>query len=125
MLGYVMVGTTNLQRSIEFYDALLAPLGLVRDESEDSYTSYSSKDKPGIPEFYVTQPYNNQPATYGNGTMMALVAESRALVDEFHAVGLANGGTDEGKPGSRPTDSDAYYAYVRDPDGNKICAYCE
>ncbi len=124
MLGYVMVGTTDLARSIKFYDAVLTPLGLVRDVNDDLYTGYSPKDKPEEIEFYVTTPFNELPATSGNGTMIALVAESRALVDAFHEAGLANGGTDEGKPGPRPEDGSIYYAYVRDPDGNKICAYC-
>jgi len=56
--------------------------------------------------------------------MIALAAKSRA-VDEFHAAALASGGTDDGKPGPRPAGGSNYVAYVRDPDGNKICAYCE
>lgn len=125
MLGYVMVGTRNLQAATKFYDALLAPLGLVRDVTEDTYVGYSSRELPKNPEFYVTEPYDKQPASAGNGTMIALEATSRALVDEFHLSGIKGGGIDEGKPGPRPADSPVYYAYIRDLDGNKICAFCD
>lgn len=124
MLGYVMVGTTNLNRSTTFYDAVLAPLGLVKGASDDSYAAYCPKSDPEEPEFYVTSPINKEPATAGNGTMIALLAETRKAVDDFHEAALASGGTDEGKPGLRPADGSIYYAYARDPDGNKICAYC-
>ncbi|MGD9714208.1 MAG: VOC family protein, partial [Thermomicrobiales bacterium] len=73
-------------------------------------------------QFYVITPYDKNLATFGNGTMVSLLAESHGAVDEFYAAALANGGTDEGKPGPR---SVGYFAYVRDPDGNKICAYCK
>jgi len=56
--------------------------------------------------------------------MVTLKAGSRKAVDGFHAAALANGGTDEGKLGLRPADGTNYYAYIRDPDGNKICAHC-
>jgi catechol 2,3-dioxygenase-like lactoylglutathione lyase family enzyme len=125
MLGYFMVGTRDLTAASRFYDAVLAPLGLVRVETEDTYVGYNAKDAPESPEFYVTEPYDKQPATAGNGTMIALVAESRELVDQFHASGIASGGTDEGKPGPRPADGSIYYAYIRDLDGNKICAFCD
>lgn len=120
-----MVGTRDLTAASRFYDDVLAPLGLVRVETEDTYVGYSAKDAPENPEFYVTEPYDKQPATAGNGTMIALSAESRARVDQFHASGIASGGKDEGKPGPRPADGTVYYAYIRDLDGNKICAFCD
>ncbi len=122
MLAYVMVGTADLERSIRFYDAVLAPLGLVRVENEDGYVGYAAKDTPDMIEFYVTMPFNGEPATSGNGTMIALSVNSLQALDEFHAAGLVHGGRDEGKPGPRPDGSPIHYAYVRDPDGNKICA---
>jgi catechol 2,3-dioxygenase-like lactoylglutathione lyase family enzyme len=125
MLGYFMVGTRDLDSATRFYDTVLKPLGLARDVTEDTYVGYSAKDAPENPEFYVTKPYNKQPASVGNGTMIALAAESRELVDKFHASGITSGGTDEGKPGPRPADSSIYYAYIRDLDGNKICAFCD
>ena len=125
MLAYVMVGSSNLKRSAKFYDAALAPLGLVQTGGSDRYFGYGPKNAPKKSQFYVTKPYNKKKATFGNGTMISLVAKSRKAVDGFHAAGIANGGTDDGKPGPRPADGTNYVAYVRDPDGNKICAYCE
>lgn len=124
MLAYVMVGTNNMKRSAKFYDAALTPLGFVRTGGNDRELGYGLKSAPTKSKFYVTRPYNKKPATFGNGTMISLAAKSRRAVDEFHAATLANGGTDEGKPGPRPASGSNYVAYARDPDGNKICAYC-
>ena len=124
MLAYVMVGTSNVKRSAKFYDAALAPLGLVRTSSSDRYIGYGPKSAPKKAAFFVTKPYNKKKATFGNGTMISLVAKSRKAVDGFHAAALASGGTDDGKPGPRPAGAANYAAYARDPDGNKICAYC-
>lgn len=125
MLRFVMVGTTDLERATKFYDATLAELGLVRGMENDNYVGYGPRNAPEEIEFYVTKPYNKEGATPGNGTMIALMADSRQAVDAFHATALTNGGTDEGKPGNRPADGSTYYAYTRDPDGNKICAICD
>ena len=123
MLAYIMVGASNLKRSGKFYDAALAPLGLVRTGGSDRYLGYGPKKAPDKSQFYVTKPYNRKAATFGNGTMIAFVAKTKRAVEEFHAAALASGGTDEGKPGPRPADGTNYAAYARDPDGNKICAY--
>ena len=125
MLAYIMVGTNDLQRSVKFYDTALAPLDLVRTGDGDRYFGYGSKSAPQDAQFFVTKPYDKKPATFGNGTMISLEAKSRHAVDEFHAAALASGGTDDGKPGPRPAGGSNYVAYVRDADGNKICAYCE
>ena len=74
---------------------------------------------------WVTTPFDKNPATAGNGSMLAFTAESRAAVDRFHAAALANGGRDEGKPGLRPYGENFYACYVRDPDGNKLSAVCQ
>jgi catechol 2,3-dioxygenase-like lactoylglutathione lyase family enzyme len=124
MLAYVMVGTNNVKRAAKFYDAALAPLGLVRTWSDNRSLGYSPKNAPKKSMFYVTKPYNKKPASFGNGTMISLTAKSRRAVEGFHAAALASGGTDEGKPGPRPAGGSNYVAYARDPDGNKICAYC-
>ncbi len=124
MLAYIMVGTSNIKRSAKFYDAALAPLGLVQTGTGKTYIGYGPKNAPMKTQFYVTKPYNKKPATFGNGTMISLAAKSRRAVDGFHAAALAAGGKDEGKPGPRPADGTNYVAYARDPDGNKICAYC-
>ena len=73
-------------------------------------------------EFYVTRPNNKEVATYGNGTMILFQADSNKTVDSFHASALENGGVNEGLPGIRSDGN--YYAYIRDPEGNKICAKC-
>jgi catechol 2,3-dioxygenase-like lactoylglutathione lyase family enzyme len=124
MLAYLMVGTTNVKRSAKFYDAALAPLGLVKTHADNTSLGYGPKSAPKKSQFFVTKPYNKKRATYGNGTMIALTAKSKRAVDAFYAAALANGGTDEGKPGPRPSGASNYIAYVRDPDGNKISAYC-
>ena len=125
MLGYVMVGTNDLKKATQFYDLLMKPLGLVRDVTEEDHVGYSAMDKPENPEFYVTLPYNRLDATPGNGTMIALQVSSLELVEEFHRAGLEAGGQDEGKPDFRPEGANVYYAYIRDFDGNKICAFAE
>jgi catechol 2,3-dioxygenase-like lactoylglutathione lyase family enzyme len=124
MLAYVMIGSNNIKKSQKFYDAALAPLGLTRTQSDKRYIGYGPKAAPKKSAFFVTKPYNKKAATFGNGTMISLAAKSKKAVAAFHAAALANGGTDEGKPGPRPADGSNYVAYARDPDGNKICAYC-
>ncbi|MBM3509520.1 MAG: VOC family protein [Alphaproteobacteria bacterium] len=122
MLAYILVGTNNLKRAAKFYDAALAPLGLTRAGGTERYIGYAPKKAPKQAKFYVTKPFNKKRATFGNGTMIALAAKSNRAVDAFHAAALANGGTDDGKPGPRPAGAKNYAAYARDPDGNKICA---
>ena len=77
-----------------------------------------------VPEFLVLRPSNGEPACHANGGTIGFTAASRAAVDKFHELSLANGGTDEGAPGPRDVRPNAYAAYVRDPDGNKLCTYC-
>jgi len=124
MLDYAMVGCTNLIRAAKFYDAIFEPLGYVRAEEDKTYVLYGPKSTPGKGYFYVTRPYNKKGMTPGNGTMITVKAKSRKALAAFHAAGLAAGGKDEGKPGARPADSNEHYAYIRDLDGNKICASC-
>ncbi len=123
MLAYVMVGTNNVKRAAKFYDAALKPLGLARTQSDKDFLGYGPKRSPDKSAFFVTKPYNKKKANFGNGTMISLAARSRRAVEGFHKAALANGGTDEGKPGPRPAGNTNYVAYARDPDGNKICAY--
>lgn len=123
MIGYVMVGTNDLDRAVDFYDATLALLGLVQVERMKTYAAYAPEAATDAIEFYVTTPFDQRPATPGNGTMVALAAPSMQALEQFHTVGLQNGGTDEGAPGPREEGSAICYAYVRDFDGNKICAF--
>lgn len=125
MIGYVMLGTNDLDRAAKLYDAILAPLGLVQVERVETYAAYASEVAKEEIEFYITAPFDARPATPGNGTMIALAAPDMQALDQFHAVGVQSGGTDEGVPGLREEGSDICYAYLRDVDGNKICAFCD
>jgi len=118
--GFVMLGTNDLVTSAKFYDAIFVPLDFIQVIATEKYIGYAKKNNLNDIEFYITKPSNKEPATYGNGTQISFLAESKKKVDEFHAIGLKNGGTNEGLPGIRSRD---YFAYVRDLDGNKICAY--
>ena len=121
MIGFVMIGTNNLEESSKFYDAILAPLKVIKVDSGERSIGYANTDNPETIKLYITKPQNKEPATNGNGTMIALKADLRANVDKFHATALENGGVNEGLPGPRHDNN--YYAYIRDADGNKICAY--
>ena len=123
MIGYVMVGTNDLDQSIKFYDELLEVLDLERTEKDDICAGYSQKNNNGKIEFYVTKPFNKEKATVGNGSQISFQTSSRDLVDKFHDVGIKLGGASEGSGGERPEGSGVYYSYIRDLDGTKICAF--
>jgi catechol 2,3-dioxygenase-like lactoylglutathione lyase family enzyme len=129
MLSYITVGANDLDRSGRFYDAALAPLGLVRTKTTDREIGYGPRDASGgaaKSRFWIIRPFNGLPATWGNGVDVAFEAASRAAVDAFQAAALAAGGSDEGAPGLRPQYHASFYtAYVRDPDGNKLNAVFE
>ena len=122
IISFVMVGTNNLEKSSKFYDAVFVHLGLKKVSTTERMISYAHSNDPHEVKFYITKPYNEKPATIGNGTMVALLAESNEAVDKFHATALENGAIDEGAPGLRSDGN--YYGYVRDLDGNKITAKC-
>lgn len=127
MIGYVTLGSDDLERARGFFDALLAPLGAKRmmqmGEEDGGFTLWGMGfDKPGIA---VTRPYDKSAAHCGNGNMVALVLDARDKVDALHASALALGGSDEGAPGYRGSPAMGFYAaYFRDPDGHKFAAYC-
>ena len=108
-----LLGTNDLGKVTECYDAVLGPLG-------ENMVMYGANE----PEFLVTRPADGQPATHANGGTVGFAAQNRDAVHKFHEAGLANGGSNEGKPGPRNFTPTAYAAYLRDPDGNKICTYC-
>ena len=122
MLGFIMVGTNDLDKAISFYDVLLKTIDLDRAVTNDKYAGYSPKEKPEEIEFYVTNPVNKEKSTYGNGTQISFVVKSRETVDQFYNIGIKLGGKNEGTPGIRSGD---YYCYFRDLDGNKICAFAK
>ncbi|MEY4642754.1 MAG: hypothetical protein RLZZ227_2748 [Pseudomonadota bacterium] len=118
---HVCVGTNDLAKADKFYTAALGKLGVKNlGPMSPTATLYGA----AAPEFVVLKPGNGQAATHANGGTIGFVAPSRAAVREFHAAGVANGGKDEGAPGPRAFTPTSYAAYLRDPDGNKICAYC-
>ena len=124
MIGYVTLGTNDLDRAVKFYDELFGSIGIGRFmESEGYFVAWAPA--PQSPSVAVTRPFDQQQATVGNGTMVALLMPDRAAVDAFHAKALALGGTDEGAPGPRGGESAGFYAgYFRDLDGNKLNAFC-
>ena len=124
MIGYVTLGSNDLEKSRSFYDQLMPVMGAGRMfEFGDNFTMYGTgMGKPGLA---VCKPYDGNDATVGNGNMAAIACDTRARVDAFYNKALELGGTDEGPPGLRGEEGDqAFYgAYCRDPDGNKLCAF--
>ena len=122
MIGYVTLGTNDLPRAVAFYDAPFASIGAKRQwESERSTAWGTSAETPALG---VIKPFDGQPATAGNGTMIALAMPSRAAVDAFYKKAIELGAKDEGAPGPRGTGG-YYGSYFRDPDGNKLAAFTE
>lgn len=120
MIGYVVLGTNNLSRATEFYDALLAEMGVKRmmEFGERGSAWGAAMDKPML---CIMTPYDKQPATVGNGVMVGIAADSREQVDRIYHKALELGGSDEGAPGLRAEGGEGFYAaYFRDLDGNKL-----
>ena len=122
MIGFVMVGTNNLDKATKFYDTLLNIIELKRVVTNEKYAGYALEDRLDEVEFYVTNPANKDKATFGNGTQISFLVNSKDLVNNFYNIGIKLGGKDEGAPGIRSGD---YYCYFRDLDGNKICAFAK
>ena len=120
MIGFVMVGTNNLDKAIKFYDTLLATIELQRMVTNEKYAGYGLNEKPDEVEFYITNPVNKEKATFGNGTQITLLADNKEAVEKFYEIAISKGATDEGAPGVRKDGN--YYGYIRDLDGNKIAA---
>ncbi|MEI6200638.1 MAG: VOC family protein [Enhydrobacter sp.] len=123
MFSHVTIGANDIARAKAFYDALLEPLGITRRADYPDAGGYGTADGP-MP-LWVVRPLDKKPATAGNGITIGLEADSRAAVDAAYKAAMAAGGLDEGPPGVRENYSPNYYgAYVRDPDGTKICIVC-
>ncbi|GAB2494995.1 VOC family protein [Arenimonas alkanexedens] len=120
MIGYVTLGTNDLPRAVAFYDGLVGGMGGQRFMETDSYIAWATD--PQAAGLSLTKPFDGQPATVGNGVMVALEASNPAEVDRLHALALSLGATDEGAPGLR--DGGFYCGYFRDPDGNKLNFFC-
>lgn len=116
---HICVGAKDLAQSTKFYDAAMGALGVQNMGPFGDNVMLYGKDKPAL---LVLRPSNGEPASSANGGTIGFAAADKAAVDAFHAAGLANGGTCEGLPGPRGLPN-SYAAYLRDPAGNKICAY--
>ena len=118
MIGYVTIGTNDFENATKFYDELLGAIGGKRTFDNDHIQGYGGG---GGAMLAVAKPHDGNPATVGNGTMLALNAPSREMVDKMHAKAMSMGCKDEGAPGLR---GDTFYgAYFRDLDGNKLCVF--
>lgn len=120
MIGYATIGTNDLEAATKFYDAVLATLGGKRTFANgDRMQFYGGGAAPGM--LAISKPYDEKPASAGNGSMFGIPAASKEQVDAAHAAALAAGGVCDGPPGQRmPT---FYGAYFRDLDGNKVCVF--
>ena len=120
MIGYVTLGTNDIEKSAAFYDALLGEMGAGRFMEAETFIAWAtSPDSPGIS---VIQPNDGKPATVGNGVMVAIACDKPETVDKLYNKALELGATDEGAAGPR---GDSFYAgYFRDLDGNKLNFFC-
>jgi len=113
MIGYITIGARDTEASGKFYDAFFGQIGSERKFADGGWIGYGPKGADSH-SVYVCPPADKNPATFGNGSMIAFPAKMKA------------GGKDEGAPGPRPADSTSFYgAYLRDPTGNKICVFCK
>ena len=118
MIGYVTLGCNDLPRAVAFYEVLLGELGAKRTWESETGVSWGVKRGPSLA---VMNPFNGEPATAGNGTMVALAMKNREDVDRVYAKAISLGAKDEGPAGQR---GEGFYAgYFRDLDGNKLCAF--
>ena len=119
MIGYVTLGTNDLKRASEFYDAIATELGTKRMMEYETFIAWGEMG--GAAGIGLTKPFDGNAATVGNGVMVALAAKDRAQVDRLYNLALSLGAKDEGPPGDR---GGGFYAgYFRDPDGNKLNAF--
>ncbi|SKA20990.1 Catechol 2,3-dioxygenase [Enhydrobacter aerosaccus] len=121
MLDHVSIGVSDIKRTGAFYDAALSPLGYKRLSHGDSSLGYGDK---GV-QLWISKTGKPVPADRESGLHFCFTAKDRAAVDAFHAAALKTGGKDNGKPGVRADYSPKYYAaFVIDPDGYRLEAYC-
>jgi catechol 2,3-dioxygenase-like lactoylglutathione lyase family enzyme len=119
--SHVTVGTNDLVKSRAFYDKVLESIGMTRLADLGENGSIWGQDKPS---FFVLKPADGKPASVGNGVTISFEAPDRGAVKRFHETALQLGSKDEGAVGPRGWAPNAYAAYVRDLDGNKLAVYC-
>ncbi|QGZ96934.1 VOC family protein [Terricaulis silvestris] len=121
MIGYVTLGTNDLQRAAKFYDAICGELGVGRMFDMDTFIAWG---KPGGGAgIGLTKPFDGNTATVGNGVMVALECKDAAQVDRIYSLAISMGAKCEGEAGPRPGLPGFYAGYFRDPDGNKLNAF--
>jgi len=126
MFSHLFVGISDFERALRFYIPVMQALGIEQRfcDPERHWAGWQSS-LGARPLFVIARPFNREESVPGNGTMVAFLAASRAIVRRVHEVALASGGRCEGAPGPRPQYHQHYYgAYFRDPDGNKLCVAC-
>ena len=121
MFSFITIGTNDLKNSKIFHNELLKSINIKNVIETDRYIGYAKNSSLNKVEFYLMLPHNKKTATFGNGTMITFDIISKKDVDMFYNLALKLGATDEGLPG--PRHEEHYYAYFRDLDGNKICAF--
>lgn len=120
MFTHLVIGANDIPSAKKFYDAAVGALGHGPGAEMGERIVYSHDGR----ILLVTKPIDGKPATFGNGITFGLAAPNPAAVDAFHAQGIAAGGSDEGAPGPREAIPNSYAAYLRDPTGNKLVAWC-
>jgi catechol 2,3-dioxygenase-like lactoylglutathione lyase family enzyme len=126
MLSHVFIGITDFDRALAFYRPIMDALQLQMKFCDPGkpWAAWMSKNAPR-PLFVIGTAFDEQPATPGNGQMIALLAPSHEIVNRCHVLAMAHGGSCEGPPGLRPHYHPDYFGtYMRDPDGNKLCVCC-
>ncbi|NOX52660.1 MAG: VOC family protein [Gammaproteobacteria bacterium] len=122
MIGYITLGTNDLARAADFYDELMVEFGASRVITDERMVGWGRS--PNSITFSVITPYDEQPASVGNGVMIALYAGDCDGVERVYRKALSLGATDEGQPHDRGSSMGFYGGYFRDLDGNKLVAYC-
>jgi uncharacterized glyoxalase superfamily protein PhnB len=120
MIGYVTLGTNNLDQAAAFYEPVLAEAGAKKFSTTERMVVFGVQ--PDAPMLMLCTPFDKQQATVGNGVMVSLKLDSREAVDRIHAKALQLGAADEGAPGPRGQ-TGGYFGYFRDRDGNKLAAF--
>ncbi|MEM9248197.1 MAG: VOC family protein [Pseudomonadota bacterium] len=125
MIGYTMVGVSNLDRAGAFYGPLFKEMGYDECYRDAQVVSWGGRADETVPRFFAGKPFDGAPASVGNGAMTAFLIDDPKRIDRCYAHAMRSGGSDEGAPGFRPQYGPGFYAaYVRDPDGNKIAFTC-
>ena len=122
MIGYITLGTNDLDRAGAFYDTLLSEIGARRTMTDERMLGWGTKTSKTM--FSVIKPFDLHDATIGNGVMIALDVGDAEAVQRVYDKALALGATDEGEPHDRGSTMGFYGGYFRDLDGNKLVAYC-